>query len=338
MNLKPEEVSAHFQRHALPFLTLITGAETLLNLESLDAARARARKDGYDERQRLDTDGAFKWSDLLRESQSLSLFAPRRIIEVHGEEKTLDKKAGETLTALSAQPDDSVRILLHLPQLEKAHEKAWYKACFAGGNLAIRSQTLFPDAFMRQIDQRLRQHKVTLTAAARERLIDYCQGNLLAAEQAIARLTLQSTDSPLTEEDLLHLLADAALFSTFSFADAVLKGDWLEAWRIAGKLENEDERQIISLTWLLARDASLLLHLHGHDDSEKVFTAFRIGKYQQRHYLQARGRISPRLARTLIKLAARLDRLAKGVEKGEPWLVLRQYLLLRAGMAKERGS
>ncbi|MDO4777812.1 MAG: DNA polymerase III subunit delta [Cardiobacteriaceae bacterium] len=336
MNLKPEDAPVHFGRHALPFMTLITGTETLLNLESLDAARARARKDGYDERQRLDTGGAFKWSDLLRESQSLSLFAPRRVIEVHGEEKGLDRKAGETLAALAAQPDDSVRILLHLPHLERAHEKAWYKACFAGGNLAIRSQSLFPDAFIRQIDQRLRHHQVQLTAAARERLIQYCQGNLLAAEQAIARLTLQQTHAPLTEEDLLHLLADAALFSTFSFADAVLRSDWLEAWRIAGKLESEDERQILSLAGLLARDASVLLQLHG-GDSDAVFTAFRIGKYQQRHYLQARSRFSPALSRSLVKLAARLDRLAKGVEKGEPWLILRQYLLLRAAAAQGRG-
>lgn len=336
MNLKPEDAAAHFERHALPFITLVTGAETLLNLESLDAARTRARKDGYEERQRLDTGPAFKWSDLLRESQSLSLFAPRRIIEVHGDDKTLDKKAGETLTTLAEQPDDSVRILLHLPQLDKAHEKSWYKACFSGANLAIRSQPLFPDAFIRQIDQRLRRHQVELTAAARERLIQYCQGNLLAAEQAIARLTLQHHAAPLGEEDLLQLLADAALFSTFSFADAILKGDWLEAWRIAGKLENEDERQIIALSWLLARDASLLLQLQ-NGDSDSAFATFRIGKYQQRHYLQAVNRFSPALLRALIKLAARLDRLGKGVEKGEPWLILRQYLLLRAHAVRGRG-
>lgn len=336
MNLKAPDAARHFGQHSLPFITLIHGKEIVLNLESLDAARNRARADGYSERTRFDTASGFRWPDLVTESQNLSLFAPRRLLEVHGEDKTLDKKAGEVLSALSTQTDDNLRILLFFPELDKAHDKAWYKSCFATGNLVIKSDPLNADAFTRQIDQRLHAAHLQLTASARERLISYCQGNLLAAKQAIERLAIahRGNPEPIHENALLERLADAASFTTFSFSETLLRGDWLGAWRIASRLHGEDSTQIILLTWLLARDASLLLQLSHHpDNAERIFAAFRIFAKQQHHYRQAQKHFSPSLLRALVKLAARLDRLAKGVEKGDPWLILQQFLLLKAQRA-----
>lgn len=329
MNVKPEDLARHFAHHALPHITLISGSETVLNLESLDAARARARADGYEERQRFDTGAGFKWQDVLTESRSLSLFAARRILEVHGEDKKLDKKSAEVLSDIAAHEDPNLRILLHLPALEKPHEQSWFKACFAAGNLTVLSKTLYPQDFAKQIDRRLHDRNIELTAAARERLLDYCQGNLLAAKQAVERLAVRA-QNPVHEEDLLALLADAALFSAFAFMDVLWRGNWLEAWRIAGKLQAEDGRRIILLASLLARDASLLIQLHNAPhEAENLFRTFRVFA-QKPQYLAAQKRFPPAALRTLLRLAARLDRLAKGVDKGDPWLVLRQFLLLKA--------
>lgn len=330
MKLNAEDAGRHFAQHPLPFLTLIAGDELVLNLESLDAARARARADGFTERRRFDTGAGFKWSDVLTESQSLSLFAPKRLIEVHGEDKKLDKKSADVFAALAAAPDEHLRILLHLPALEKPLEQAWYKSAFQQDNLAVVSHALNPQTFVRQVDARLHAAHIDLTANAREHLLEYCQGNLLAAKQAIERLTVRAQGT-VHEKELVEMLSDAALFSVFAFADHLWRGEWLQAWRIAGKLQVEDSQQIILLTWTLARDASLLLQLHDTTQSgDQVFTAFRIYGNRKRAYGEAQRRFSPAALRTLLKLAARLDRLAKGVEKGDPWLVLRQFLLLKA--------
>lgn len=330
MNLKAEDAPRHFAQHPLPFLTLITGDELVLNLESLDLARARARADGYTERQRFDTGSGFKWSDVLTESQSLSLFAPRRILEIHGEDKRLDKKSAEIITAIAANADDHLRILLHLPALEKPHEQSWYKSAMQTPNLVITSKTLHTNEFIRQVDARLHAAQLELTANAREHLLDYCQNNLLAAKQAIERLTIRAQGT-VHEKDLIDMLADAALFSINAFNEHLWHGEWLQAWRIAGKLQAEDAQQIILLTWTLTRDTSLLLQLHDTPQhSDALFNTFRIYGQRKRPYLDAQKRFSPSALRTLLKLAARLDRLAKGVDKGDPWLVLRQFLLLKA--------
>ena len=53
MNLAAQDIAHYLKQHPLPAVTLIYGSEALLNSEALDAARARALADGYDERQRL---------------------------------------------------------------------------------------------------------------------------------------------------------------------------------------------------------------------------------------------------------------------------------------------
>lgn len=335
MKIDADQSVAHFARRPLPCVTLITGAEIVLNQESLDAARARARADGYAERLRFDTDGAFEWKDVLAESQSPSLFAPRRVIEVHGTDKRIDKKSLAVFETLLRQCDDNLRVLLYLPELEKPDKQAWFKEGFAGDNLAVISKELYIQDLTRQIDHRLQQADLVLTPSARELLITYCQGNLASAKQAIARLQIGTrTQGAVDEAALLSTLSDAAMFNVFGFTDALWRGQWLAAWRIAGKLEEEDRTQIILLAWLLVRDASVLLHLHAAPhNADAVFSVFRIYGNQKRSYYAAQKRFPPALVRTLLKLSAKLERLAKGVDKGDPWPLLRQFLLLKAQRA-----
>ena len=58
------------------------GDEPLLALEAADRIRARAREDGHIEREVLTAEQHFDWSQLRVSSQSQSLFAARRILEL----------------------------------------------------------------------------------------------------------------------------------------------------------------------------------------------------------------------------------------------------------------
>jgi DNA polymerase-3 subunit delta len=61
---------------------LLAGEEHLLLLEAADALRARARELGYIEREVLDAEGKFDWSDLTMAAASMSLFASRRLVDL----------------------------------------------------------------------------------------------------------------------------------------------------------------------------------------------------------------------------------------------------------------
>ena len=82
MQLRLNQLAAHLKQPLLP-LYVVAGEEPLIIQESLDALRAAARKQGFSERQVLDADARFDWSQLTQAAASLSLFASRRLIEVN---------------------------------------------------------------------------------------------------------------------------------------------------------------------------------------------------------------------------------------------------------------
>ena len=123
---------------------------------------------------------------------------------------------------------DNTCLIIYAPNLEKPHTTAWYKALFSKGNLAIASQTLYPEQFAKQIRARLNAAKLRLTEAAYELLLTNCQGNLFAAKQAIERLTIHPQAHNIIDETLLtELLDDFSQFNTFALSDAILGADWL---------------------------------------------------------------------------------------------------------------
>ena len=102
MNLAAQDIAHYLKQHPLPAVTLIYGSEALLNSEALDAARARALADGYDERQRLYGDSRI--DSLIQELETPSLFAPKRLLELHLDAKKTDKATSDTLRRLAELP------------------------------------------------------------------------------------------------------------------------------------------------------------------------------------------------------------------------------------------
>ena len=89
MIVKPERLAAALERPPLAKLFLIFGEEPLQRIESADAIRTAARAAGAAERLRFDATTGIDWDFLHAETQSLSLFSARRVIEIElGKKKT----------------------------------------------------------------------------------------------------------------------------------------------------------------------------------------------------------------------------------------------------------
>ena len=130
---------------------------------------------------------------------------------------------------------------------------------------------------------------------------------------------------------------DFSQFNTFALSDAILSADWLNAWRIAARLEAENPRDTTLVTWLIQRDMSVLIGLANLNPGEHPahYQQYNISASQQRRYQAALGKHSRAAQRTLLKLAARLDRITKGAEHGDYWHTLKQHLLLRAQQQRQ---
>src|SRR5476649_2652572 len=81
MQLRAEELERHLSR-SLVALYVIHGDEPLQSLEAADAIRAAGREKGYAEREVLAVERGFDWNQLRISSASLSLFSPKKLIEL----------------------------------------------------------------------------------------------------------------------------------------------------------------------------------------------------------------------------------------------------------------
>ena len=75
MELRADRLERQLAGEPLRPVYLVAGGEPLLVQEAADAIRARAREEGYTEREVYDADAGFDWNTLLRGMASLSLFA-----------------------------------------------------------------------------------------------------------------------------------------------------------------------------------------------------------------------------------------------------------------------
>ncbi len=335
MALAVAKAAGYFAKNPLPAITLIHGEEPLLVQEALDAARRRAKEDGFSERQRIDLDRDAIWKTLINEIHTPSLFAPKRLVELHFEDAKLRKTASDVLQKIAApnKAMSGIRLLLHAPNLQRPQSAVWFKALLRAKCLEIRSYPLEQRDFERQIERRLGKAGLRLDNPAREQLIAYVEGNLLAAVQAIERLSQRPDhENILSATELRETLSDLSRFGNADFRQALLQARWLDAYRMAGKIAAENAAQISLIVWQLDRDISLLLQLKTTAPGRwnALFSDYRVYSRAQRDYEKALPHFTPGTLIKLLKLAGKLDRTRKGAEPGDPWLTLRQYLLLRA--------
>ena len=101
MRIRAEQLPPALAR-GLAGIYLVSGDEPLLVGEAADAIRAAARAAGYADRQVFFIDRSFNWDELRLASQSLSLFAERRLFELRMPSGKPDKGAA-LLAELAAQ-------------------------------------------------------------------------------------------------------------------------------------------------------------------------------------------------------------------------------------------
>ena len=127
MKLRPEHLERHL-RDGLQSVYVLSGDEPLLLQESTDLIRKAATQQGYSERQIHSIERGFSWDALIADSQALSLFAERKLVELRFSNKP-DAAAAEVLIAFAQRPPEDTLLLITLPKLDGAAQKSkWFTA------------------------------------------------------------------------------------------------------------------------------------------------------------------------------------------------------------------
>ncbi len=307
---------------------LLAGDEPLQLQEAGDALRARARELGFTEREVLDVEPHFDWDRLARSGASLSLFASKRLIELRLPTGKPDRDGAAAITEWCKAPASDTVLLISAMQWSKKHEGAWVKTVQrAGVYVWLRAPRV--DQLPDWIRARMRGRGFQPDDAAVALLAERAEGNLLAIAQEIDKLAVEREGGPVRAEELASLGADNAIYDVFRLTDAAFGGNAARAVRILEGLRAEGEDLIPMLGWLL-NQLDLALRLSSAPDFASAVRNERgLWPARQRLFAAALKRAGRGNAhwRRCLAACARIDRMAKGRETGDPWREMERLIV-----------
>lgn len=257
MKIYANQVNAKISKQLAP-VYLIAGDEILLQQEAVDAIRAKARTDGFTERELYIAERGFDWGQLLSHAGNFSLFASRKIVELRLPTGKVNKDGMALLTELIENQPDDILLLILSPKLERGVTSSkWYKALDKNG-VFVDVRPIRPEHMQRWMNDRLRKNGLRAETDAVRLLVDRVEGNLLAAAQEIDKIGLQFPSGQLTLQMVQKAVANSARYDVYRLTDAALSGWKRRALKILDGLKAEGVESILVL-WAVLRDLHQLI-------------------------------------------------------------------------------
>lgn len=318
MRLSADQLPAQLAKNPAG-IYLVSGDEPLLVGEAADAIRAAARAAGYADRRVFFIDRSFAWDELRYASQSLSLFAERRLFELRMPNGKPDKGA-QQLVELATQPPPDVACLVITDKLDKkASDAPWVRAIEKHGHwVPIRPvETAALPAWLRA---RAKLLHVDVEPAAAQLIVDRVEGNLLAAKQELEKLSLLANGAPINADLVLRSVGDSARYDVFQLAEAAAAGDAARALRVLLGLKSEGVEPALIL-WALVRELRGLWQARERNRlrSAARASAWNLAAAPSERALSRLARLP--LANLLVQ-ASHTDRVIKGLARGDAWSAL----------------
>src|SRR5690606_14106876 len=265
MELRLDRLERQLAGEPLRPAWLVAGTEPLRVQEAADAIRARARADGYGEREIFDVDNSFDWNAFSRGLASMSLFASRRLFELRMPSGKPGKDGSEAIREFCADPPPDTVLLVVAQDWSSKHAGKWSEAIQRAGHTVI-VWPVKPHELGDWLQQRLRSRGLVATPDAVQRLADRVEGNLLAAAQEVDKLVLlagggRGTGAPAIDAERMQaLVADSSRYDVFKLVDAALAGETARAVRMLAALRAEGE-QVAGLMPMVAKEVLTLCGL-----------------------------------------------------------------------------
>lgn len=288
MHVRPEQLAAQLDKQLAPLY--VVHGDGLLAIETADAIRAVARRHGYAEREVLMATPSFKWDELFLAAGNLSLFGGDKVVDLRIPSGKPGRDGGEALGRYCAQLPRGVVTLITLPELDWQAKKAAWFIKLAEAGVAVECAAPPLAQLPAWIAGRLQRQKQSAPRPALEFIAAHVEGNLLAAHQEIQKLGLLYPEGEISLADAEAAVLNVARYDIDALRDALRTNDPARCARTLDGLKAEGAALPLVL-WALANEAR------------------------------------QRAARMALLHAARIDRMIKGVAKGDVWDEMLQLAL-----------
>ncbi len=332
MNLSIQQLEANLQKN-LSAVYFVSGDEPLQKNEALKLVRDTARQQGFTERVVLEADNKFDWGLLQAESQSMSLFGDKRLIELNIPNAKPGAEGSKAIIAFLENCPADVLLLIISGKLEAQQKNSkWVKAIDAKG-VVVQVWPVEKAQLPRWLQQRMNMLGIEPTAEAVDLLADRIEGNLLAAEQAVEKLFLLNGAGPVDEDAIRDLVADSSRYNVFQLVDSCLSGDTAQSVKILNGLQGEGVEPVI-IVWALAREMRSLVDMSLSMTEQalpQLFRSHRVWQKRQNCVQKALSRHKAGQLQLFLWQLADLDKMNKGLKTGNIWHELVQLVMKIAG-------
>ena len=322
MRITTEQLQQHLAREMKPLYT-VYGDEPLLALEAGDRLRAAARAQGYTEREVLTVESGFKWSELGYARSAQSLFSSRKLLELRIPNGKPGTEGSAALQAYCERlPADTVTIV-QLPEVDwRTQKSGWFEA-LDGAGVTVEARVVQRKTLPQWLAGRLKAQEQDADSDTLAFLADRVEGNLMAAHQEVQKLALLFPPGRITLEQVRDAVLDVARYDVFNLGEVMLEGDAARLARTLEGLKGEGAAAPLVL-WALTEEIRALGRVvsgvaQGKPASAVVRDARIFGAAHQSLMQANYARFTPAQITDALRHAAAVDRMIKGLTKGDLW-------------------
>ena len=330
MKLDSHALNQHLKGglHGIYFLH---GAEDLLLIESLDKLRAKAFKNEFKEKSRFTVRGRFNWDQVLGDLKTQSLFAEKKILEIHMPNSRPGKQGSEALIKLVEEISDDQLLIIICGKLEKDILRSKWVGFLNKKSVCIECKKVYPSQLPMWIKSRLRDQGLSINREALDMFVALTEGNLFVAMQSIDRLLLMETEKSVTLEDVNQCVADGAHFDLFQLTDAAIMKKPSRVLRIFESLKKEGVQPfelMRVINWEIKNLYDLMIDIGDGVSVNKAMQQARIWPNKQKMIGSFLQSMNKQHMENILDQACSVDKIIKGVNKGNPWDEISQLLFM----------
>ena len=309
---------------------LIFGDEPWQKINSLHTIKNHANQQGFSELIRFSADDKFDWQQVFDEYQSMSLFSSQRIIEIELVNDKVNEAGSKVLLTLLEHLHQDVLLIIHGGKLNAATtNKKWFKSLAEQGCYLplydIETKALTP-----WLKQQAKQLSLSLSPDVVTLLIELFEGNLLALEQELQKLSILFGDQVISLEAAENLVINQAKFNPFQLIDQLLLGNCTKCISIIDQLQQEGTA-IGQLVWVIHKELQQLLamleKLAQGENLNALYKHYRIWDKRKPLYQQALTHMSITNLQHAIGRLAQLEILSKTSSDFNPFILLTDVCL-----------
>ena len=321
MLLKGEQLAGHLERELRP-LYVLYGDDPLLVIEAADAIRAKARQQGYTEREVLTVLPQFDWGSLLAAGGNMSLFSDKKLIDLRVPTGKVGKEGSAALQQWCQNLSMDNLLLITLPELDWREEKAAWFTALVNAGVAIKLVAPKLTELPGWIIGRLRRQQQSAELDALKFIAERVEGNLLAAHQEIQKLGLLYPAGALSLAQVREAVLNVARYDIDGLREALLSGDIARLTRTLDGLMQEGEAPPLVL-WAMSEEIRALTIIRAGMDAGKPIDMLlkdaKVWGPRANPVKKALQRLSTAALEGALQHAGKIDRLAKGIGHGNIW-------------------